>query len=171
MKEIIVLFAALIAISVWVVAEETTQPTSAPSTSSTSATAEQHVVFTPADLKWSDAPPGLPPGAKIAALEGDPTKPGPFVLRMKAPANYKIAPHIHPTGEHITVISGTMNFGMGEKFDKDGPKTLSAGGYISLPAGMPHFAWSASETIVQIHGTGPFEIKYVNPEADPRNKK
>src|SRR5438105_4487223 len=79
---------------------------------------EQHIVVTPADLKWVDVPPGLPPGAKMAVLEGDPTKKGNFTVRMQAPAGYKIPPHSHPTAEHITVISGTMNFGAGDHFDE-----------------------------------------------------
>lgn len=133
--------------------------------------AEQHVALAPADLKWGDVPPGLPPGAKMAALEGDPTKKGMFTVRLQAPAGYKVPPHTHPTSEHITVISGTMNFGMGDKFDEAAGKQLTAGGYTSMPAGMKHYAWSSDEAIIQIHGKGPFVINYVNPADDPRNTK
>lgn len=65
----------------------------------------------PDGLKWQDGPPSLPPGAKIAVLEGDPTKPGPFVFRVKVPDGYKIPPHTHPKAERVTVISGTFNLG------------------------------------------------------------
>ena len=79
--------------------------------STESATSEQHVVLNPADLKWGDAPPGLPPGAKLAVLAGDPNKKGLFTVRLQTPAGYKVPPHTHPTSEHITVISGTFNIG------------------------------------------------------------
>ena len=77
--------------------------------STESATSEQHVVFNPADLKWGDVPPGLPPGAKMAVLAGDPNKKGLFTVRLQAPAGYKIPPHTHPTAENLTVISGTWH--------------------------------------------------------------
>ena len=80
-----------------------------------SATSEQHVVLNAADLKWGDAPPGLPPGAKLAVLAGDPNKKGLFTVRLQTPAGYKVPPHTHPTAEHITVISGTFNIGTGDK--------------------------------------------------------
>jgi quercetin dioxygenase-like cupin family protein len=136
-----------------------------------SAMADQHVVLNPGDLKWGDVPPGLPPGAKMAVLAGDPTKKGLFTVRMQAPAGYKVPPHSHPTAENITVISGTFSVGTGDKFDEATGKALEAGGFVVLPAGMNHYAWSAGEAIVQIHGKGPFQIKYVNPADDPRNAK
>jgi len=86
--------------------------------STESATSEQHVVLNPADLKWGDAPPGLPPGAKLAVLAGDPNKKGLFTVRLQTPAGYKVPPHTHPTSEHITVISGTFNIGAGDKLMK-----------------------------------------------------
>lgn len=133
--------------------------------------AEQHVLLNPGDLKWGDVPPGLPPGAKMAFLTGDPTKKGMFTVRMQAPAGYKIPPHSHPTAENITVISGTFSVGTGDKFEETAGKQLEAGGFVVLPAGMNHYAWSNGETIIQIHGKGPFQIKYVNPADDPRNAK
>jgi quercetin dioxygenase-like cupin family protein len=139
--------------------------------STESATSEQHVVLNPDDLKWGDVPPGLPPGAKMAILAGDPTKKGMFTVRMQAPAGYKVPPHTHPTAENITVISGTFNIGMGDKFDDATGKPLEAGGFVLLPAGMKHYAWSTGDAVIQIHGKGPFEIKYVNPADDPRNAK
>ena len=139
--------------------------------STESATTEQHVVFNPDDLKWGDVPPGLPPGAKMAVLAGDPTKKGLFTVRLQAPAGYKVPPHTHPTAENITVISGTFNVGMGDKFDEGAGKLLEAGGFVVMPAGMQHYAWSTGDAIIQIHGKGPFAITYVNPADDPRNAK
>src|SRR5438105_1024820 len=139
--------------------------------STESATSEQHVVLNPADLKWGDAPPGLPPGAKMAVLAGDPTKKGLFTVRLQTPTGYKVPPHTHPTSEHITVISGTFYIGTGDKFDEATGKELGAGSYMVMPAGMKHYAWTPAEAIIQVHGMGPFVIKYVNPADDPRNAK
>jgi len=136
-----------------------------------SATSEQHVVLNAADLKWGDAPPGLPPGAKLAVLAGDPNKKGLFTVRLQTPAGYKVPPHTHPTSEHITVISGTFNIGTGDKFDEAAGKEMGAGGYMVMPPGMKHYAWTPAETIIQVQGMGPFVIKYVNPADDPRNAK
>ena len=135
------------------------------------ATSEQHVVLNPADLKWGDAPPGLPPGAKLAVLAGDPNKKGLFTVRLQTPAGYKVPPHTHPTSEHITVISGTFNIGTGDKFDKAAGKEMGAGGYMVMPSGMKHYAWTPAEATIQVQGMGPFVIKYVNPADNPRNAK
>ena len=107
----------------------------------------------------------------MAVLSGDPTKKGLFTVRLQAPAGYKVPPHTHPTAENITVIAGTFNVGTGDKFDEAAGKALEAVGFVVLPAGMKHYAWSTTETVLQIHGKGPFEIKYVNPADDPRNAK
>src|SRR5262245_25117754 len=126
--------------------------------------------LTPADIKWQDAPPALPKGAKMAVLEGDPSKEGPFVIRAKLPDGYKIAPHTHPKDERVTVLSGTLYFGMGGKFDEKAGKALTVGSYGRMPAGMKHFGWVKGETVLQVHGEGPWSIDYVNPEDDPRKK-
>lgn len=127
-------------------------------------------IYSPKDLKWADAPPVLPRGAKVALLEGDPSREGPFVMRLRLPDGYRVAPHTHPKPERITVLSGTFYIGMGEKFESEKGKEMPAGAYGSWPAGMKHFAWVKGETIIQIHGTGPWSITYLRPEDDPRNK-
>ena len=121
-------------------------------------------------IEWKEGPPSLPPGAKIAFLEGDPSKEGPFVFRVKAPDGYRIPPHTHPKTERITVISGTFNIGMGEKFDAAATKPMPAGTYGYWETGMKHFVWIKGETVVQFHGMGPWKIEYVNPADDPRNQ-
>jgi quercetin dioxygenase-like cupin family protein len=138
--------------------------------SKAAATAE-HKMFTPSDIKWVDGPPFLPPGAKLAVLEGDPGKAGPFTIRLQAPAGYKIPAHTHPTAERVTVISGTFNLGMGDKLDESAGHEMVPGSFALMPAGMKHFAWATGESVVQVHGTGPFAIKYVNPADDPRTAK
>src|SRR5687767_8325159 len=110
----------------------------------------------PDNLKWQDGPPSLPKGAKIAVLEGDPGKEGPFVFRVKVPDGYRIPPHTHPKMERVTVISGTFNIGMGEKFDQRAVKAMPAGAYGFWAAGMKHFVWTKGETVIQFHGMGPW---------------
>ncbi len=135
------------------------------------AVASEHKILAPAELTWGDAPQGLPAGAKMAVLDGDPTKRGSFTVRLQSPAGYKISPHTHPTAERVTVISGTFHLGMGDKFDESAGREMGPGSFAVLPAGMKHFAWSSADSIVQIHSEGPFQIKYVNPADDPRNAK
>ena len=125
-------------------------------------------LFAPDDIKWLDGPPSLPKGASSAVLEGDPTKKGPFVFRVKAPNGYRIPPHTHPKTERVTVISGTFHIGMGDKFDENAVQAMPAGTYGHWPPGMTHFVWVKGETVVQFHGEGPWTINYVNPADDPR---
>ena len=127
-----------------------------------------HVLTTPADIKWGEGPPVFEKGVSFAVLAGDPGKEGLFVVRLKMPAGYKIAPHFHPTDEHVTVLSGTFALGMGDKLDKTAAKQLPVGGYALLPAEMHHYAIAISEATVQVHGMGPFQLTYVNPADDPR---
>ena len=130
-----------------------------------------HTMRAPNALTWGEAPPGLPAGGRVSVVSGDPTQAQPFVLRAQVPANYRIAPHWHPTTEHITVLSGTVALGMGDKFDEGAMQTLSAGGFASMPAEMRHSFMSRTAATIQIHGMGPFAITYVNPADDPRTKK
>ena len=125
----------------------------------------------PDGLKWQAGPPSLPKGAQIAVLEGDPSKEGPFVFRVKAPDGYRIPPHTHPKMERVTVISGQFNIGMGEKFDEKALQPMPAGTYGYWEPGMKHFVLIKGETVAQFHGTGPWTIQYVNPADDPRNQK
>ncbi len=88
-------------------------------------------------------------------IEGDIAKPGPFLMRVKFPAGFKLAPHTHPTIEHTTVLSGTMRLGYGTK--DDGPaETFGPGTVLITPANTPHFFSTPAETIVQTHGIGPW---------------
>lgn len=129
------------------------------------------LMVVPADLKWVDNPPTMMPGAKMAVLQGDPTKAGPYAYRLKIPAGYKVMPHRHPVDEHLTVLSGTLYLAVGEKFDAEkGGKGSPAGSFLVMPAATPHFAWTKEETILQVHAIGPSGITYVNPADDPRKR-
>src|SRR5437016_12154587 len=105
-----------------------------------SAQAGADIMLTPTDLKWADVP-SLPPGAKIALIEGPPTDAVPFTFRLKFPADYKIPAHSHPAIEHVTVISGTLNFGAGDKLDAAMTKPLTTGSFAIMPAKTNHFGW------------------------------
>jgi quercetin dioxygenase-like cupin family protein len=129
-----------------------------------------HVLVTAPEIKWGDPPPVFERGASFAVISGDPGKSGLFVVRLKMPAGYKIAPHWHPTDEHVTVLAGTFALGMGEKLDQAAAKEIAAGGYALLPAEMRHFAVAKTEATVQVHGMGPFALTYVNPADDPSKR-
>ena len=132
---------------------------------------ESPVIVTPGDIKWMDAPPSLPKGAKAAVIQGDPAKEGPFTLRLKMPADYKIGPHFHPDTETVTVLSGSFNVSMGDAFDASKAKSLEAGSFVAVPKKTPHFAFTKEESVIQVNAHGPWSITYVNSADDPRNKK
>jgi hypothetical protein len=124
-------------------------------------------MINPGAVKWGDPPPVLPKGAKIAVLKGDPSKPGPFVMRGMFPSNYKVAPHTHTQPENITVLSGALYLGFGDKMDTKTGHALQAGGFHYLPGKTPHYAYTKGPTVVQIHGEGPFDLVYLNPADNP----
>lgn len=117
-----------------------------------------------AGMQWSDFQvPGFAPGVKMAVLHGDPSKSGDYTVRLRFPDNYTVPPHWHPGGEHVTVLQGSFSFGMGNTFDRSALKTYGPGDFVFAPAKMAHFAQSKGETIVQLHGDGPFAINLVKP--------
>jgi hypothetical protein len=124
----------------------------------------------PDKLTWA-ANPAIPKGGQIAILTGDPTKAGDTVVqRVLFPANYEVPPHTHPYAETVTVISGELGFGMGEKMNKTGPM-LGVGAFLANPAKHAHFVWTGGQpAIIQIQFTGPGGIDYINPADDPRKQ-
>ena len=132
--------------------------------------AQQGTVFQSDSAKWGPGPPSVPAGAQAYGVVGDPAKEGGYVVRLKFPAGYKVAPHVHPNDENVTVISGTFHIGFGDKFDESKGQAIKAGGYAQAPKGVQHFAWTSEETVIQLHGVGPGGITYVNPADDPRKK-
>jgi len=126
-----------------------------------------HTQLSADKVVWGDAPPNLPRGAKLAVISGDPSMPGPFVVRLQAPAGYTVPPHWHPTDEHVTVLAGTFALGMGDTVDKAALQDLPVGGYALLPAEMHHYAVAKTAVTLQIHANGPFVLNYVNPTDDP----
>ena len=128
-------------------------------------------VLLAAETQWRDASASLPAGAQIAVLDGDPAKHGSFTMRLKMPAAYKIPPHTHPVAERVTVISGAVRLGIGEKCNESAGRELQAGDFAVIPAGVPHFASSLREAVLQIHSEGPFQRKFVDPAHDSPGAK
>ena len=149
---------------VWKVIEDTGTSNAPPALMS------KHVIVPGSAVKWMDAPPSLPPGAKLAVISGDPSLPEPFTIRLQFPNGYRVAPHTHPTDEHVTVMSGTFAAAMGQTFDEKALGDLGAGGYAVMTAGMPHYGMAKGTTVLQVHGLGPFVLNYVNPADDPSKK-
>src|SRR6201995_5199942 len=120
-------------------------------------------------IKFTGAPNMLSPGAQWFVLSGDPSKDGPFAIRLRLPAGYQIPAHSHPTTEAMTVLSGKLLLGMGDKLDPKKGTVLTAGGYAEAPAKMNHYAVATSPSVIQLHGVGPVENTYVDKADDPRN--
>jgi quercetin dioxygenase-like cupin family protein len=129
---------------------------------------EGHIMVTPDQLQWSDIA-SMAPGAEIAMIEGDLSKAEPFTFRLKLPPDYRIDPRVHPAYERVTVLSGTLHFAHGETFDRAETTALPAGGVAIMPPGAPMFGYTQEETVIQLHGVGPWGIEYVNPDDDPRS--
>ncbi|MCA1714511.1 MAG: cupin domain-containing protein [Gammaproteobacteria bacterium] len=128
-----------------------------------------HVMMSPEQMQWMDLG-ALPPGAKGTVIQGPLDMPGPFTIRVRFPANYRIPPHWHPAIEHVTVLSGTFHMGLGEKFDRNATMALTAGSVGIMAPKTAHFAWTDGATEVQLHGVGPWDIIYVDPADDPRKR-
>jgi len=125
-------------------------------------------LFVPSEVPWKDGPDSLPPGTRVALLEGDPSKEGFFTMRLLLPDGYRVPPHWHPRVERLTVISGTIHLGTGDRFNAAAAKPLPAGTYSSMPPHMTHFAWASGETVLQLSSIGPWQVIYVDPRDDPR---
>jgi quercetin dioxygenase-like cupin family protein len=140
-----------------------------PTTPAADMPASGHVMVRASSIQWGDAPPMLPRGAQAAVLAGDPGKAGPFVIRIKAPAGYRVPRHWHPTEEQVTLLEGDLTLAMG-----DGAGAHSAdfvpGDFVVLPMKMLHEASTRGGATLQIQSNGPFEINYVNPADDPRKQ-
>jgi anti-sigma factor ChrR (cupin superfamily) len=119
-----------------------------------------HKIVRSADLKWTP----IIKGCDLATVSGDPSAEGSaFVIRLRCADGAKIPAHWHPTDENVTVLKGVFLIGYGETFDETKLKAMNVGNFISMPKEMRHFAMSKGESIVQVHGAGPFKVNWVNP--------
>ncbi|RPJ59237.1 MAG: DUF4437 domain-containing protein [Acidobacteria bacterium] len=129
------------------------------------------IMLMPSEVKWGPCPPAVPPGALCSVIEGDLTAADKlFAFRLKMPDNYRIPPHFHPADEHLVVLSGVFNMGMGDTFDTNAGHAMPAGSFMVMPKEQPHFAWTKGETVIQVYAIGPWGLTYVNPEDDPRKR-
>jgi len=119
-----------------------------------------HKIVRFGDLKWTP----IIKGCDLAPVSGNPDADGaPFVLRLRCVDGAKIPAHWHPTDENVTVLKGTFLVGMGETFDESKMQTMNVGNFVAMPKEMRHYAQCKGETIVQVHGAGPFKVNWVNP--------
>jgi anti-sigma factor ChrR (cupin superfamily) len=121
---------------------------------------EAHKIVHYGDLKWT----AIIKGCDLAPVSGDPNAEGaPFVLRLRCVDGAKIPAHWHPTDENVTVLKGTFLVGMGDKLDETKLQTMNAGNFATMPKEAHHYGMCKGETIVQVHGAGPFKVNWVNP--------
>ncbi|OAI50050.1 hypothetical protein AYO45_00275 [Gammaproteobacteria bacterium SCGC AG-212-F23] len=121
------------------------------------------VIFKPSDIVFQPAP-GFPKGAQIVLLRGDLSKPELYTIRFKLPAGFTILSHWHDKDEELTVLSGAVNVGTGDKVDKSASIALAAGGYQIVPAMAHHYVWTSEDTVFQLDGMGPRTTTFVNPD-------
>jgi quercetin dioxygenase-like cupin family protein len=124
----------------------------------------------PEDIDWRPFP-AFPPSARLAVVVGQPTEPGPYVVRVKLPAGAKLMPHKHPEDRIYTVMSGVFHIGLGESFDGDKMKAYPPGSVIVLSGETWHFHWARSgEYVTQVSAIGPLGLEYLDPLDDPRRQ-
>lgn len=140
-------------------------------TANSAAAAPAQAPATAADAhQYGPGPDSLPPGAQLAVLHGNPAEPGTFVIRLRFPPGYLVPPHSHPTTEYVTVISGSMSLGMGDKLDRSAARSFGSGGFVVAPGKMNHYAFTDQGATIQISAEGPFAVTYVDPADDPRRR-
>ena len=127
-----------------------------------------HVMVAPDALEWTGIASMAAP-AEMAVIEGDLSAQEPFTFRLRLPDGYEIRPHVHPAYERVTVLQGTLHFAHGEDFDRDATTALPPGGVAIMPPGEPMFGYAEGDVVMQLHGTGPWGITYVDPADDPRS--
>ena len=119
-------------------------------------------------FNWGPAPAVFPTGVRMAVLQGDPSQPGYFTVRLELPAGTRIYPHFHPTDEYLTVISGTFLVGMGDSLNVAKASVMPAGAFGTVGANMHHYAIARGRVVVQVSAMGPFVLTYVNPKDMPQ---
>ncbi len=162
-------FGAIVLAVVWSIC--TTVVYAQEPTKATGASDKAHIMLTAVEITWGECPPEIPRGAKCAVIEGNPKAANALhAIRAKMPDGYKIPAHFHPVDEHLVVLSGVFNMGLGDKLDESAGRAMPAGSFMVMPKGVHHFAWTKGETVLQIYAYGPLDFTYVNPQDDPRKR-
>jgi quercetin dioxygenase-like cupin family protein len=121
------------------------------------------------EIEWQ-AFAAFPSSVRLAVVVGQPSKDGPYVIRVRVPHGVKLMPHKHPEDRVYTVISGVFYIGLGKKFAPDKLQAYPPGTVIILPGNTPHFHWAKSgEYITQVTAIGPLGLDYLRLEDDPRS--
>jgi quercetin dioxygenase-like cupin family protein len=121
------------------------------------------VRIAPEEVKWKELP-GYN-GLQYAVIEGDPSKPGIYVVRVKFPPGLMTRPHFHPEDRHAIVIKGTWYTGTGDSFDPASTVGLKPGSYMKHPAKAHHFDGAKDEEVIlQLIGYGPSGTIWLKPE-------
>jgi|SRR5262245_3327724 len=108
--------------------------------------------LTPEELKWMPQPTGT----QQAVMAGNQKEQGLYMYRTRFPAGYRNQPHFHPDQRIVTVMSGTLYVGYGEKMDDGQMKALPAGSIFTEPPRQPHYVWAKDgEVVIQVTGYGP----------------
>ncbi|MEX0885343.1 MAG: cupin domain-containing protein [Phycisphaeraceae bacterium] len=162
-------FVAMLTLGFIVGCETTDQTTLGPDTEMKLGP-DEHVTHAAEDIPWQAGPASFEEGAEMAVLEGDPAEEGMFTMRLRVPSGFVIAPHWHPNYERVSVLSGTFHLGHGDTVDSNATERLEAGSYTVMPPGMRHFAIAEGQTVIQITTMGPWEINYIDPADDPRQR-
>jgi hypothetical protein len=124
----------------------------------------------PEDIDWKPFP-AFPTSARLAVVVGQPSEPGPYVVRVKVPSGVKLMPHKHPEDRVYTVMSGVFYIGLGDTFDAERMEAYPPGSVLVLPGETYHFHWAKSgEYVTQVTGIGPLGLEYLNEKDDPRKK-
>lgn len=121
------------------------------------------VRIAPEEVQWRELP-GYD-GVKYAVIDGDPSKPGVYVIRVKFPPGVMSRPHFHPEDRYAVVLKGTWYTGTGDTFDPNNTVGLKAGSFMKHPAGGHHFDGAKDEEVIlQLVGVGPSGTTMLHPE-------
>jgi len=119
------------------------------------------------DVKWTTGQFG--PGLQTAVLSGNPSQPGPYVMRVKFAPGTMSPPHFHPEARYIVVLKGTWWVGAGPKWDRDATTPVPAGSFVVHHPSKIHYDGAKDEEVVlQIVGVGPSGTTPVDDAGQPK---
>jgi len=123
--------------------------------------AQAPTVVTPDTAKWQPVPQFK--GWQMAMITGNPEKAGAYyAYLLKAPAGGKAPPHYHQNTENVTVLSGTILFGLGDTMNQSAMKAFNPGTVASIPGGVHHYAMAKTDMVIEISGIGPDTTTFIH---------